>query len=121
MPLTLSQKTYYELLQEAAATAKPSDQASFEEIWRYPTVLGQGYLHAIELRDGVTMALSRYQLRHHVITTAPAPIRSSAHFTWKAVSTAPIPPLAPIDTAFSAAAWPRRIVQGFPPTNATPG
>lgn len=69
MPLTLSQSDYYELIRENA-TAATEAKGKFEGKWHYPESLGHGYFYWIELRDGIEMAITRYQLRHQVMTTS---------------------------------------------------
>ncbi len=67
MALSLTQNTYYDLIQSGTSVLV----SEHEEKWLYPDSLGQGYLYQIDLRDGLEMAISRYQLRHHLSASTP--------------------------------------------------
>ncbi|MEH2252866.1 hypothetical protein [Nostoc sp.] len=69
MTITISVNAYWELLLEIKDTIRlydPSD--SLDILWQYPPRLGKGQSRFIELREGLGLCISKYQLSDTVIT-----------------------------------------------------
>lgn len=62
MTITLSQHDYWDLFRASQRAEKPSPQNAFETVTLYPAQLGQGSERRIQLRQGVLLRISHFQL-----------------------------------------------------------
>ncbi|MEM9770105.1 MAG: AraC family transcriptional regulator [Cyanobacteria bacterium P01_D01_bin.73] len=62
MTVTLSQQDYWELVWTSQTPDEVSSSNSFEEIWHCPDHLGQGFYQSLDLREGITLGISRCHL-----------------------------------------------------------
>ncbi|MBE9168873.1 helix-turn-helix transcriptional regulator [Pleurocapsales cyanobacterium LEGE 06147] len=81
MTITISQGTYWELVQEVKAidrpnlpdkisqTSDPSDD--LDTTWIFPKSLGEGFIREIQLREGLWLAIERFQLRDRLLIDCP--------------------------------------------------
>lgn len=83
MPITLSQYDYWTLFQDIESqTASNADE--FDIAWKYPEQLGQGCRREIRLRDGLELAIARYQLHDSIVMQLPErehPLEYSFHLS----------------------------------------
>lgn len=83
MPITLSQYDYWALFQDIESqTASNADE--FDIAWKYPEQLGQGCRREIRLRDGLELAIARYQLHDSIVMQLPErehPLEYSFHLS----------------------------------------
>ena len=73
MPLTISQQDYLDLIRETRCqqNLNHDDRLDITWKWKYPKQLGLGIYRQIELRQGVGLAITRYQLHDSVIMQLP--------------------------------------------------
>ena len=71
MPITISQQDYWDLIRETQRQQNSNHNDEFDTIWQYPEQLGQGTYREIQLRQGIELAIDRYQLHNDVITESP--------------------------------------------------
>lgn len=69
MPITLSQ-TDYSALFDAIDSTQPCSNPE-ETTWIYPPQLGQGYSRSIQLREGLELVISQYQLWDDIVLHLP--------------------------------------------------
>ncbi|AFZ30610.1 transcriptional regulator, AraC family [Gloeocapsa sp. PCC 7428] len=68
MTVTISEKTFGELWQEANPTLQHADASDpFDVIRKYPSKLGQGFRRNIEYQEGIEIRIDDYQLHDNVI------------------------------------------------------
>jgi AraC family transcriptional regulator, transcriptional activator of the genes for pyochelin and ferripyochelin receptors len=68
MTITILEQDYWDLFQEANIIQQDQEQSEVLDVtWRYPAVLGQGYLREIELQQGVNLKIEDYQLHQGLI------------------------------------------------------
>ncbi|VEP13006.1 Transcriptional family [Hyella patelloides LEGE 07179] len=67
MPITISKKDYWDLVCETQRKKHLNHNDKFDVTWQYPEQLGQGTYREIQLRQGVELAIDRYQLYDDVI------------------------------------------------------
>lgn len=80
MTITISNQALLELLQESASSSHP-DTDSFDAIWKYPQILGQGYIREIQLREGLTLEIIDCRLHDCLIIELPErPNELTFHF-----------------------------------------
>ncbi|MEA5618331.1 AraC family transcriptional regulator [Cronbergia sp. UHCC 0137] len=69
MTLTLSQSAYWELIYESEENQLTPDSADeFDVTYQYPVKLGNGYSRCINLRTGLDLDITKYQLHDEIIT-----------------------------------------------------
>jgi AraC-like DNA-binding protein len=71
MPITLSHRVYWDLFEENAQPEPRACSDSFDVTWLYPSHLGRGFVRDIELREGIDLIISQYQLYDDVIIQLP--------------------------------------------------
>ncbi|MGF1539149.1 MAG: AraC family transcriptional regulator, partial [Pleurocapsa sp.] len=71
MPITISQQDYWNLFYETQCQQKLNHNDKFDVTYQYPEQLGQGTYREIKLRQGVELAIDRYQLHDDVIVESP--------------------------------------------------
>lgn len=71
MSIALSHRTYWDLFEENPQAQPHSGSDSFDVILQYPPQLGQGFVRQVELREGVDLMISQYQLYDDVIIKLP--------------------------------------------------
>ena len=62
MTITLSQRDYWDLVEASQASKNPDPQNAFETVRPYPKQLGQGSYRFLQLREGVGLRISHFQL-----------------------------------------------------------
>lgn len=68
MTILLSQGDYHDLFEEAEQNGEIACQSNeFETIWGHPKQLGQGYYQVIKLRPGLSLSISDYLIRDHLL------------------------------------------------------
>ncbi|MCU0532931.1 MAG: hypothetical protein MUD14_03420 [Hydrococcus sp. Prado102] len=63
MTITLSQQSFWELIEEAEATAQHDPCDPLDKTLKYPKQLGYGYYRNIELRSGLELEICNIRLR----------------------------------------------------------
>ena len=71
MTITLSQRDYWDLFRASQTPENTGPQNAFETVIPYPTQLGQGFYRFIQLRQGVTLQIDRYQPHDDVELVSP--------------------------------------------------
>ncbi|MUL37155.1 helix-turn-helix transcriptional regulator [Gloeocapsopsis dulcis] len=67
MTITLSKEAYWELFEDTA-----SEETHIDDITqKYPSQLGQGYYRTVNLREGLELAIAKYQLHDDIILKMP--------------------------------------------------
>ncbi|MEH1843099.1 MAG: hypothetical protein V7L20_31290 [Nostoc sp.] len=67
MTIFISRNYFWEIFFEDEPSKQrydPSDE--FDMIWQYPSQFGKGYCREIELREGLGLLISNYQLRDRI-------------------------------------------------------
>ena len=67
MPITISQKDYWDLVSEAQCKKSLNHNDKFDVTWQYPEQLGQGIYREIQIRQGIELSIDRYHLHDDVI------------------------------------------------------
>ena len=62
MTITLSQRDHWDLTTATRLTDETSSQNSFETVFAYPAQLGEGSYRFVQLREGVMLRISHFQL-----------------------------------------------------------
>ncbi|MDM9382302.1 AraC family transcriptional regulator [Chlorogloeopsis sp. ULAP01] len=97
MTISISYQAFWELFREVDETRQNFDPADkFDVIWKYPQELGEGYLRAIKLQQGLELEISSYQLRDNLIMQLPDrphPVQYSFLFSgsWSSEETSLMP------------------------------
>lgn len=69
MSISISRQAYDELFEEIDETQQHFDpEDELDTTWKYPPVLGEGYLRYIQLRQGMTLEIHSYQHHDKLIT-----------------------------------------------------
>lgn len=72
MTITLSQQDYWNLVRQAQedmpSSLPDSNSHGVDVVWQYPKQLGRGFIHEIQLRQGVELAIANYQTHDGIIT-----------------------------------------------------
>ena len=71
MPITISKQDYWDLVYEARQKKNLDNKDRFDITYQYPEQLGTGTYREIQLRQGIELAIDRYQLHDNVITESP--------------------------------------------------
>ncbi|NJP20298.1 MAG: helix-turn-helix transcriptional regulator [Hydrococcus sp. CRU_1_1] len=71
MTITISQQSFWELMEEAEETAQHDPCDPLDVTWKYPKQLGYGYYRNIELRPGLEIEICNIRLRDRVILNCP--------------------------------------------------
>lgn len=71
MPITISQQDYWDLIRETQPQQNLNHNDEFDITWQYPEQLGKGMYREIQLRQGIEIAIDRYQLHDDLITESP--------------------------------------------------
>ena len=71
MPITISQRDYWDLVCEAQSRKNFNNDDSFDVTWQYPEQLGQGTYREFQLRQGIELLIARYYLHDDVIMESP--------------------------------------------------
>jgi AraC-like DNA-binding protein len=71
MSVTITKKDYWDLVRETKSEENFCHNDEFDVTWQYPEQLGQGTYREIQLRQGVELAIDRYQLHDDVIMKSP--------------------------------------------------
>ncbi|MEH2290618.1 AraC family transcriptional regulator [Nostoc sp.] len=72
MTISISRNSFWEIFFEDEPTKQrydPSDE--FDILWQYPSQFGKGYCRNIQLREGLGLLISNYQLRDRLIVKVP--------------------------------------------------
>ncbi|MEH1830633.1 MAG: AraC family transcriptional regulator [Nostoc sp.] len=72
MTISISRNSFWEIFFEDEPTKQgydPSDE--FDILWQYPSQFGKGYCRNIQLREGLGLLISNYQLRDRLIIKVP--------------------------------------------------
>ena len=62
MTITFSQRDYWDLFKASQPSENTSSQNTFETVIPFPEQLGQGSYRFIQLREGVGLRISHFQL-----------------------------------------------------------
>lgn len=71
MTITISQQDYWELMADTEKVEPSHSEGLMYPAWRYPNTLGRGHYHFIELRDGIDLCITHYQLHDDVVIQSP--------------------------------------------------
>ena len=71
MPVTISQQDYWGLIYETQSQQNLNHNDEFDLTYQYPEQLGKGTYREIQLRQGIELAIDRYQLHDDVIMQCP--------------------------------------------------
>lgn len=71
MPITISQRDYWDLIYQTRCQQNVNYNNEFDVTYQYPKQLGQGTYREIKLRKGIELAIDRYQLHDDVIMQSP--------------------------------------------------
>jgi AraC-like DNA-binding protein len=71
MPISLSNRVYWDLFEERAESEQVHGSDSFDVTWLYPSRLGRGFMRQMELRKGIDLMISQYQLYDNIIIQLP--------------------------------------------------
>jgi len=71
MTITLSPQAFWELFDEELEQSRPSQADTFDRVFAYPAVLGDGYRRSIDLRDGIELAIAHYHLYSDFVLHMP--------------------------------------------------
>ncbi|MEH2069457.1 MAG: AraC family transcriptional regulator [Nostoc sp.] len=72
MTISISRNYFWEIFFEDEPTKQrydPSDE--FDIVWQYPSQFGKGYCRNIQLREGLGLLISNYQLHERLIIKVP--------------------------------------------------
>jgi AraC-like DNA-binding protein len=71
MPITLSHRTYWDLFEENTQMTPVGGSELSDVTWKFPSELGRGFVRQIELRQGIDLAIARYQLHDDLTLHLP--------------------------------------------------
>ena len=71
MPVTISQQDYWNLVHQTQNQPNLNQNDKYDVTYQYPKQFGQGTYREIQLRQGIELAIDRYQLHDDVITESP--------------------------------------------------
>ncbi|MEM7593898.1 MAG: AraC family transcriptional regulator [Cyanobacteria bacterium P01_A01_bin.83] len=71
MPITISQKDYWDLVCEAQCKKSLNHNDKFDVTWQCPKQLGKGIYRKIQIRQGIELSIDRYHLHDDVIMQSP--------------------------------------------------
>ena len=76
MPVTISQKDYWDLVRETRCQQNLNHNDKFDVTYQYPEELGRGTYREIKPRQGVRLSIANYQLHDDVNVILQLPERS---------------------------------------------
>lgn len=72
MAIALSQKDYWTLVQENIVDEQPASIPDLTDItWQYPPQLGHGLVREVRLREGLVLAIAKYQTHQDLLIEVP--------------------------------------------------
>lgn len=71
MPVTISQKDYWDLVYQTRCQQNLNHNDKFDVTYQYPKELGRGIYREIKLRQGIELAIDRCQIHDDVIIEIP--------------------------------------------------